>query len=118
MIDVAANSRSTISSNEIALQQLQDRISLRTRSLSETSSDAAGKSTLRTQYKQLTQSYKQIGPIDASGHESTNTQESTEDKLHDLRRQTSELKAQSKNNSLIPKASTDYFFTLVINDEY
>ncbi|KAG2175623.1 hypothetical protein INT43_001270 [Umbelopsis isabellina] len=112
MIDIADNSRSTILSNESALQQLQDRISLRTRSLSENSSDATGKSTLRTQYKQLTQNYKQSGEIDA-GHESTNTPESTEHKLHDLRRQTSELKAQTRNSSLIPKASINYFAILV-----
>lgn len=113
MIDIADNSRSTISSNESALQQLQDRISLRTRSLSENSSDTTGRSTLRTQYKQLTQSYKQSGEYDAPGHESTNTSESTEYKLHDLRRQTSELKAQTKTSSLIPKASMNYVVILV-----
>jgi protein subunit release factor A len=108
MIDMSDNSKSpTTASTEDTLQQLQDRIALRTRGLNDTYAETHNISTLQNQYKQLKEHYKVTSDnkytTEQDHHSDAN--ETTEHELHDLRRQTSELQAQSRNTELIPKAS-------------
>lgn len=107
MIDICGSSRNSVKSvNEIAIQQLQDRIALRTCGLNDTNSEPHHKATLQNQYKQLKEHYKMTADNkDTIELDHSNANETTEHKLYDLRRQTSELQAQSRNVGLIPKAS-------------
>ncbi|KAG2184104.1 hypothetical protein INT44_009119 [Umbelopsis vinacea] len=106
MIDVPDSPKTptTINSNENALQQLQDRISMRTRALDDAHSES-NKSILQNQYKQLKEHYKLASDsADTTERESQNARETTEHKLYDLIRQKSELKAQCRKSEFSPKA--------------
>jgi CTP:phosphocholine cytidylyltransferase-like protein len=108
MIDMSYNSeRPTNASTEDTLQQFRDRIALRTRGLNDTYAETNNISTLQNQDKQLKERYKVTSDnrYTTEQYHHSDTNETTEHKLHDLRRQTSELQAQSKNTELIPKAS-------------
>lgn len=105
MIDVPDSPKSptTTHSNESALQQLQDRISMRTRALNDNHFES-NKSVLQNQYKQLKEHHK-LGNDNENitEREKPTTKETTEHKLYDLIRQKSELKAQCGKIEFSPK---------------